>query len=82
MATPKHVSREKRMSGLATHRTADIVLTIQHRALCVSCIARRTHVLAARIDDVLLHIGREVKAAITVGACDDCARTAVTYKLL
>ena len=79
--SPCVTTTETMTQAESTYDAAGIVAAIRDRALCVECIARKAHVRAARIEDVLIRIGHEVQATITVGPCDTCHRSTVTYKL-
>lgn len=50
-------------------------------ALCVACIAARTGVSKARVEDILATIGQTVRITRSVVVCDGCLLTREVFRL-
>ena len=58
-----------------------IVALIVGRWLCSGCIAQKAGVIMARVDDVLVRIGRTVQSRTMFATCESCGKETVVHRI-
>jgi hypothetical protein len=69
------------LHGASDDDAASVLSLILERTLCTACVARKTGLLASRIDDLLIRLGHTVHSRIAIGRCEECLKETVVYRV-
>ena len=51
------------------------------RTMCGPCIAHKTGLQIARIDDLLVRLGHIIHSRVAIGVCEECRKETVVYRV-
>jgi hypothetical protein len=71
----------RRLHGASDDDASRVVSLRLDHTMCGLCIAGKTGLPTARIDDLLLRLGHIIHSRVAIGVCEVCQKETVVYRV-